>query len=138
MTFEVIDIVVLVAFDILELVSSPKALGKIDMVVPDSVSVFSPRANLALSGVAIDWFVIVAEVAVVSAVDLVAILVVMVEDVLVGILEVTRVVDFVGASLVMVDCLSVAILVVARLAEVGVVDPVDIADTILVVKLVVF
>ena len=67
-----------------------------------------------------------AEVAVVSAVDLVAILVVMVEDI--GILEVTR----------MVDCLCVAILVVAGLAEVGVVDPVDIADTILVVKLVVF
>ena len=101
MTFEFGDIVVLVAFTISELVSSPITLGMVDMVLPGSDSVFSPRADLALSGVAIDWVVIVAASAVVLAVDLNSRVVVMLEDGALGVSE--AVIDLVVASSVMVD-----------------------------------
>ena len=100
MTFEFGDIVGLVAFTISELVSSPIAVGMVDMVLPGSDSVFSPRADLALSGVAIDWVVIVAASAVVLAVDLNS-RVVGLEDGALGVSD--AVIDLVVASSVMVD-----------------------------------
>ena len=101
MTSEFGDTVVLVAFTISELVSSPITLGVVDMELPGSDSVFSPRADLALSGVAIDWVVIVATSAVVLAVDLNSRVVVMLEDGALGVSE--AVIDLVVASSVMVD-----------------------------------